>query len=465
MRTMTAQQTRVMGLNARASFVDVQVFNALTSSWVSLKSLFGLDFITTVTWTDQIDNNGCTATITLDRNIYYYNLSSLTTTSRIYTTYGILIDLNIPIKVFAAVMPIGLQPNTSDYIEVFYGRIYQTDWATNTFTLQCRDWMDQLQSLWIESSSGIIPANPSPGDHGQTVMQGILNIVGAYTGANLILNTVYSVNGTSGTPFINGSSPDDPGWVILSTDPYPTSLMTVYTALDNLSQQIGWCLRQKWNNNIGAWALTWFDPLRGNTTPIWTYSAGQWLQVSTCGVHIGDIRNVVQVWYSSLTVAQAASGSNSTSITQYGRQFMQIGTDATLAITGVTLTSTGISDYQTMINGALSDLSQPLMDFVVDVPFAPFFELNDMILFKADGWHFSSDQTLAMIGFSHTIDKSTIGTTTLTTRGKPTAGIARWFGRQQQNFTKALGATNTNLLTEGTGNLTPNGTFGQFTRH
>jgi hypothetical protein len=453
----------MLGLTSRATHVDVQVYNTTTSAWVSLRSLLGQNFIRTVSWTDDIDNHGATATIVLDRNQYFKNLANLVQTFQVWGTYGILIDLNIPIKIFAAVVPQGMTPAAADWMEVFYGRIYSTDWATNEMQLQCRDWMDQLQSLWIEHSYGVIDAAPS-GQSSQSIMQALLNVVAAYTGAGLVLTTVYSVNGTVITPFLTGSAPDDPGWAIASTDPYPTSLMTVFTSLDNINQQIGWCLRQKFNSNINGWALTWYDPLRTNVTPAWTFPQSFIKTVSTCGLHIGDIRNVMQLWYYDFdnnALATAVQGQDSASITKYGRQFMQIGADTTKGITGNTLAS-GLTDFQTMLNSALSDLSQPNIDYVVEVPLFYPVELNDIYTFSADNYHFSADQTLACIGYTHTIDKGQ-GITSLQMRGKPSSGISRWFNRQQLSFTKQLGVVNMNTNTT-TSDLHPNSNLGQYSR-
>lgn len=476
MRTLTANQTNMLSMSQYSSHVDVQVYNTTTAAWVSLRTLLGKNFVRTVTWTDNVDSNGATATITLDRNIYFLNLASLVQTFQVYGTYGTLIDINVPIKIFSAVMPPSTAPQSQDWMEVFYGRIYQTDWSTNEMQLQCADWLGQLQSTWIENSYGVILPTPGLGEASQSIMQQLLNTVAAYSGVSLVLPTVYSVNGTGSTPFLTGVSPDDPGWAIASTTAYPTSLMTVYTSIDNIAQQIGWMLRQKWNNNIGTWALTFFDPLRTSTTSVWTFSPSTVLDATTCGVHLGDIRNVVQLWYynggsaggnniATCATMPSATYPNSVataSIAKYGRQFMQLGTDSTVGIVGNTLSSTGLTDFQTMLGASISDLANPLLDYVVDVPFFYPVELNDIYTFPPDNYHFSASQQIACIGYTHTVDAQSQGTTSLQMRGAPSGGITRWLSKQQQFFTKSLGVVNTDGSAPT--DLHPNSNLGQYTR-
>lgn len=469
MRVLNAQQTRILSNTSRSSQIKVEVFNTTTSTWVDMTKIIydGVtqNFVKSVTWTDDVNNTGASATVTLNRNFYFYNLATLCASSR--TQSLVVIDINKPIRISATVLPYNMQ-NPTDFIQVFYGRIYQTDWSTYTFTLNCQDWLGQLMSTWLEAPLQLygtaitIPYTPA-----QTTMQGILTYANSALLANgtLVLPTLYSINGTSGTPFLTGSSPDDPGWGI---PPFQQAEMACFTALDNINQQIGWVLRQKWNNNISNWALTWFDPLRANTTSTWTFDQSHFLEnVSQCGLHLGDIRNAVNVVYVDTTgvsqrVQQIPSGLpgpiiDATSIAKYGRQYMQIGQEGTVQITS------NVQANQMAVS-ALSDLAEPLLDFVVDVPFFFPVELNDIYLFKADYYHFDSDQTLAVINYTHTVEDGQIGTTTLGLRGKPTAGTRRWFDRQFQQVTTPYGVTNSNTSAEGTGNLLPNGNGGQSSR-
>ena len=475
MRAISGSQQQTMNRGVRAIHVDVRVYNTNKAAYVSLRNLYGFNFIRAVTYQEEIDDNGKTATITVDRSIGTFSIAPTVQTGRVYADYGQLINLNVPIKIFVALLPFGQTPqgiNDPGWLEVFWGRIYAMDWAKNSFTLSCRDWLDQLQSLWVENSAGIIPANPG-GVSAATVMQQILNYAAALPLANLQLPTLYSVNGTSATPFLS-TAPDNPGWAIKSTDPYPTSVQSIWTALDNINQQIGWCLRQKWNANIGTWALTWYDPARGNTASQFSFLPSALLDISKCELHLGDIRNAVQIFYTYAgsttnvpsTYPPAVSGSpnyayDAVSAAKYGRQFMQLGSDATPLINGATVGS--LTDFETLAKNAISDLAQPAVDYMVDVMAFPFVELNDVYYFAADTEHFSQDQLFACIGYTTTIDGQT-AKTTLSVRGKPSGGVQRWLARQQQNFTKRIGAVSTNNSSDQNGNQTANSSFSQFTR-
>ena len=452
MRTVSSAQTKILNSQSRKTWIDVQVY--VGSVWVSMASLFGFNFIQSLTWSDQIDDAGPVGTVTLWRNIYYYNLSPLVVNSKINLTLGVLTNVNTPIKIFVAPMPQGTTPQNTDYVEVFYGRIYQTDWSDYSFTIQIQDWCGQLQSTWLENSLFQFK-EPNPAEPSQTTMQRVLDAVNALPGVNLVLANLYSINGYgapgASTNFLTGSSPDDPGWALLNTATQTSNTcMATYTALDNINQQIGWVLRQKWNNNVNAWVLTWFDPLRSNTTSTWTFNQSTWLAVNTCGLHLGDIRNVISIIYTpvlsgTLPTQYYSSGTtlpeDSVSVAKYGRQFMQIGQESTGNITAD-------SDAGNLAANCLSDLSQQLADFEIDTPLFWPVELNDIYTFTANGIHFDSDQTLAVVGYSHSIDPNGIGKTTLTMRGKPTSGVQRWFNKQAVNPTRLLGASNQNIQSE-----------------
>lgn len=463
MRVLNAQQTRLLQGTARSTQIKVEVYNTSNSTWIDLTNIMyngvRYNFVNQATWTDDVNNNGANATVTLDRNIYYYNLATLCSSSR--TNSLVVIDISKPIRISTTVLPSNMQ-NPTDWMQVFYGRIYQTDYSTNTFTLDCQDWLGQLLSTWLEPPYLMVGQTALlPGDPAQSDMQQILDYANSLN--PLVLNTLYSINGTLGTPFLTGMSPDDPGWGLIS---FTQQEMACFTALDNINQQIGWVLRQKWNNNINDWALTWFDPLRTNVTSTWTFPPSGWLtNVTTCGLHLGDIRNAIDVVYvddtstpqRALDISNGSPFTDPVSIALYGRQYMQIGEEGTVQITAN-------NQAAQMASNALSDLSQPLLDFVLDMPYFFPVELNDIYTFGADYWHFDSDQTLAVINYTHTVETGSVGTTTLGVRGKPTAGTQRWFSRQLQQVTKSFGVINANTSSEATGNLLANGNLGQSSR-
>ena len=244
-------------------------------------------------------------------------------------------------------------------------------------------------------------------DSGQPVaqaMQGVLN-----------------ANGQSAVTLQTSGTPD---WNVRGWKQNREALLT---ALQNLAMQIGWECRYRWNSGSGAFLLTFYEPTRSGASVSRTFAASEYIGLGNIKIDNSMIRNVIRVIYPDRTaldssgnmIRQLTESSDSTSITTYGRRFMEI----TEAKTSNIDTST---EADRMADACLADLKDPVLEFDVELAYGfPWAEVGDVYSFSANGRHFSATQTLAAYSIKHSASEGTIRTQ-MSVRGAPGIGPRRW---------------------------------------
>lgn len=446
MRALTTQQSTLLAMPNRSTWVVVEIDRTGSGAWVDMTSLVGSNWVDSVQWSDNVDDPSAAATVTLKRAQQYYSLSPLV--DNVLNTGGVLCYPFRKIRISVGNAPDGQKPAATDYAVVFRGRISKVRWGDDKLELSCRDHICDLVDTWIEQ---IMTYSSTSGTLAELIMQQILSDNAVHLPQAFSL---YSANGTTGTPFNAG---DSPAWYVKQ---WSQQLMPIYTALNVIAQQIGWLLKMKYNTSAADFVLTWFDPLRGNTTPVWTFTGANYFTLQDVSLDIAEIRNVIRVvYYTQTDVPAFIDVNDGTSVSTFGRRFMQIANEASSNIDSSV-------EATKMADGALSDLAQPTMSHSAEMPLFWPVEICDMYLFKANGAHYSTDQTLGVISYQHTLDKGS-ARTTLQMRGKASGGVNSWYERQLTQTTTDFGSTN--LLNPGlavgaTNNLVQNGDFSQFSR-
>lgn len=218
--------------------------------------------------------------------------------------------------------------------------------------------------------------------------------------------------------------PSSPGW---NLNVFQVKRESVWNAMQQLAQQIGWDLRWKWDPVEAAFRLHLYDPNRSKTTPDRVLSFG--LEVrgyDDVSLDIANVRNVVRVVYSDSASLDAQNRArrrwvqvtDSTSLARFGRRFMEVAESSSSSID-----SSG--EATTMANAMLSDLASPVADVGVRLGFFPWIELTDLLGLPADGRRFTSQQNLAVTSYDHEWSEGR-GSTKVAVRGKPSSGWYRW---------------------------------------
>jgi hypothetical protein len=414
MRTLTAQQEAALECTAGyGTHARVKVLRGAT--WHDLTALFEqrLDFLEEVSWSEAMDSPVASAQVRLRREVNGTSLAPLLTTSRanlVSGSYSPLLSEGATFTVEVAVMPLGMAPTSTDWVDAFRGRIDEVDAGEEGLAFSGRDYGGGLlQDTYIETE---VEYGSTLGTAVQTVMQSIL------TANGLSAFTLYT--------------PVSPSWAL---GRYIQKGEPVADALAVLARQLGWEWRYKWLSSgpgTGAWRLWFWSPDRAATVPVWSFAAGTYRQLGELRTSIEDVRNAIEVVYFDRADLDAAGNpkrktvlvSDATSITAHGRRFMRVAEGATSNIN----TS---SEATTLAGRALADLKDKPLGVALEVDLHPGLELGDLVALPANQVHFSAQQTAAVQSLTHTVNATT-ASTKLVLRGKPSTSTRVWLSMEQR---------------------------------
>jgi hypothetical protein len=222
--------------------------------------------------------------------------------------------------------------------------------------------------------------------------------------------------------------PTPSNWAVT---PYTQARRPVLEALRNLAAQIGWDFRHKWNVALGAFSPTLVSPNRSKVATDWQFYSKDYIAVPRASFSLTDIRNAIDVVYSDRS-ALSTDGVNyqrktvtvedGDSIDTYGRRWAEIAEASNSNIDTET-------EALALATAACSDLCNPTVEMDIELHFHFYpVELGDLYLFLANGVHFDTNQSLAVVGYQHTLKHGECRTT-LNVRGSPTLGKRVWLSR------------------------------------
>src|SRR6185295_14983948 len=130
------------------------------------------------------------------------------------------------------------------------------------------------------------------------------------------------------------TTPVSPAWAIRY---YAQDRTGAWTAARALADQIGWDLRHKYNSGTSDYRLELNDVPRSKTTPDRTFSPSQRFKISRLETKLDGIRNVIRIIFldsqdldpQGFPKRKVVTVSDSTSITKYGRRYMEVSEDKT----------------------------------------------------------------------------------------------------------------------------------------
>lgn len=433
MRTLTSAQSTVLQLTSRAVHAKVEIDRTGSGDWVDMTSLNGFNWLMTWEYSDSVDAPTAAAEFKFRSRHEYLSLSPFDSNSKLNAS-GDLVFPYRRIRLSTATVPYDTQPASGDYVLVFRGRIYEVSMAGEDLVATCRDEGGDLMDIFTERDriQGSIA-----GTDVETVSQAILDAES--TGV-----TLWSVNG-DGTPAFDGG--DSPSWAIKQ---YIQNKAPVLKIITGLWEQLGWICKYRWQTTAADFKLVAYEPTRSGAAIARTFDAGDYYNVAALKVSNADVRNVIRVVYRDAAGNwQYYENSDPTSITLYGRKFMEIAEEVTSQIN----TST---EATAMAEAAMADLKDPVMLQTVEMPYFWAAEVGDKYTFTANNVHYTTDQSLGLIAVSHGGDSRGAAHTTLTCEGQPRGGIVRWLDKQSVVISRRFGLVNTDTNTSRSGSLAPN---------
>lgn len=368
-----------------------------------------LDLLDGSSWSESVDAPIMTGTLTICRDTSDDTAAPTMGASSINRTalgdYAPLFEKGRAILMKTATVAQGAEPTEGDKKPMFEGRISAIHWHASPMTIDIADIGAWLVDATIQVAKQYVLPTTGPGDGPllgiviRTILDDIVPPAGSIT--------IYEPVTAAFQPV--PSQPQGPG-----------SLLPV---IRGFAQEIGWELRYRYDAS-DVFRLTLYEPDRENTTPDWIFGPGEYRNVTNLETSINNIRNYIKGWYTDSTGSlKYVISKDDVSIAKYGGpngvpRFMQI-------------TSTTIrteTDMQALCDAVRSDLSEAAADQEIELPYCWPIQIGDVCKFLANGTHYDTDQTLAVVGYTHSFAKGE-GSTTIRARGKVAGAYRIWLTR------------------------------------
>jgi len=476
MRTIsTADGYLLQSDSGRSALLRVSVKDG-GGTFRDLTTYPGQNLVLDAEWSEDIDSNGLTAKITLLRGGDQLSLSPLHQTSPLNKQfnpgagYQALILPGRDVLIETAILPDGFPQSAVTWREAFRGRLDTVNFGDEKIQLECRDQVAILMDTYIEVDRVYALAQGGSATKGCRIFEPSTSYVlneliipseakltgyfykvttagtvatsepswpttGTVASGSAVFTTISTTSQSAGTAVqtvmqqiltdngtgVTLSTPVSPGWSIRA---YHQERKSVWEALRALVDQIGFDLRFKWNGS--TFALTFSQPTRASPPVLRTFQTVDVVEFSTAKISLETIRNAVQVFFSDsqdrdtngVAKRKKVVVTDSSSIATYGRRFMELQESSSSNI-DTTAEATALATV------AIYDLATPVFEGEPTLQFFPFVEINDFYSFIADGLRFTSTQSLAVIGYTHSIS-GTEAKTSLRLRGSPRGGLGRW---------------------------------------
>lgn len=424
MRTITTAQDEVLTRGKYKVAVKVEIEDS-TATLVDVSDFEGRNWISSVEINENVDEPVATSRIKIFARHYDLSMHPLDEKSKINLPGGVyapFLDVRRQIRVLTATVPQDYTPVSGDFKLVFDGfidKIPEPGKRANEITLECRDKGGFLQDTWTEDLERYGDGSVTDTDH---VFADLEDITQSILDNWVSGTTLYSENGTGGTPFLPG---DTPGFNVEAWD---VDIQGVMDAVRIGANSIGWECRYRWQTNVNEFELQLYQPDRANTSSISrTFDPSGYIDIRSLTIDVSRIRNVVEVTYYTDPEDDQSKAtievSDSASITRYGRRWMGIVEAQSSAIN----TS---GEANLMANAILSDLKEPGRDQEIEMHYFWAAELGDLDRFNANDVNYTTDQDWAVVGIRHFLTPKK-HRTFLTTRRAASGGVLHWWDRGQ----------------------------------
>lgn len=467
MRTPSDQDTalRTHPTQARQVWLRVEMERAASplwgsETWVDLSDFLGRDWVLDVSYEEDIDKAAWGARITLIRQFGKHTAMSLSPlmTSSLPNDGGTLIDPYNKVRISTATAPLGTPKASATFVQVFVGRI--NDWSIdgNQISVNCRDRTAELQDypILLESIYGSdTPAtalNNELEDRIQDVLDDHYNTTTPIGGSAGSPYTLYSRNGTSGTPY-NASDVTNFGMRL-----WTQKKMPVWQAISAMAANIQWRLRFRWHEGTGIddFVLVLEEPNRSLTAAnIALDPKANQVRIDSASLSLDDIRNFWRVSY-ALNGGESRSyqAGDASSQSRYGYRpaELEYGTSALID---------NLTEATTLGDSLLDDTKEPTVYMQLTLPYAWYLQIDDYITVRSDDRISDTDIKVAIISRRSMISRDGVAQTQLLCGGKRKAGVKSIIKRQRM-YNYAKGGPSSLASSIKYGGLMVNGDFGDL---
>jgi hypothetical protein len=392
MRALTAGQSTLLTTAGKRLHYRVWVQDEVLA-YQELNNLSGVDWVVSLSGGVSIDDPIPTATIELRRDHAGTSMAPFRGDSSL-NTGGALIDVGRLIAIDVGYTAWGATAAfPGDFQRMFWGVIDTIDFSQSNIVITARDSIGAgLVDAWVREET----------EYG--------------TAAGRRLDLVIQDIITDWAPGITLAVPVLPAYVVTTYLQQPES---VWDAIRTLAGLPGWDLRFGWDATGFINDVRLIEPDRAKTTPDWTFAPAFIHNVQALAIDRTWIRNSIRVTYlDAAGDIQHEDVTDATSIARYGEQWAEI-------IRGQGSPIDTATEANDLAVAALADLSTPIADQTVEVPFFWPLELGDLYRFSANGIHYNSNQDLAVTGHRWEISAKK-ARSYITCRGKPAGFYLNW---------------------------------------
>lgn len=223
--------------------------------------------------------------------------------------------------------------------------------------------------------------------------------------------------------------PASPDWII---EPYLQERMPVWEALSRFAGMIGWDLRWRWlpgSRTTGQ--LTFFEPGRANTSTVLNLFTSHYYELTTFETSLEEIRNRVVVGYGPPEARAYEMAESQESINRYRyprTMWIEEGSNSPLQTAAEALR---------LATNALADLSTPMPEASVKMPFYPYLELHDLIRVEGNRQH-NEPLVFTVVGITHSFADGKAYTELKLAEGRSKLGHRSWLRREFRQGVKYL---------------------------
>lgn len=482
MRTITAAQQAVLDSGVQSEHARLWVKD-VDGTWRDVTTYPGFNALRSVSWKGAISDPHASFDATITRESFDLSLAPMMEDSALNRKfdpaedYAPLLQIGREVKIEVAIVGFELEPESGDWMELFLGRIDRVNSAADdAVTIEGRSKSGRLAQQYVKrervysfiavsgavksariwspemiviSGEYLIPATRGDDDSGfdkffvaasagttglteptWSTGSGIADgdLAWDYVGApdtggfpvEDVMQNILDDNIGIGDSAVTLNTPSSPLWDITQ---YMQGRGFTWDAIAALAGQIGWDLRDLFDEGSGTWKLTFYEPDRDVTDEMYSFGPGDHGKLQEVSVDIIDIRNsgvviimdVSNPWPDGTPKRIELVATDPDSIDKYQELWGEIQEDETGNI------DTEVEGNR-LLSAFISDCSEP--DVVLRVPLArgfPWAVVNDFYKFKANGLQYSTDKKLAVTDISQSFESGKL-TTELGVRGKPTSG-------------------------------------------
>lgn len=396
-------EENLVGLDEYQCLARVKVEDA-DGNMRDLSSLFGYDFLAGVEWGNGNDRDAADATLTLARDVYNYSLAYLHENSPLNLdsggSYSPLLQLKRTVLIEVATIPSGMTPQDWHFVPDFEGVIEDVEWGSEQITVHCRDFAQDLEQTFIKDEEKL-------------------------SGPLVDVVTDIIVNNTPTGGYKNGPhevyEPVDSAWTLVE---YTQARMPVLDAITDKADQRGAALRYKWDSDRVRARLTLSTPERTSPTVDHTFTDADYLPKTSIATKLADIYTEIEVEYEDSTTTDSDGNKTRASYTasstgDFGERWGGVSNAWNI---------NNATEAQVLAERWLADLGQKITD-TTEHRFFRCVELGDYYTFEADGTRFTTDQSIAVVGYRHRAGADGKMHTVLELRGKPSTRFRRMLNR------------------------------------